>query len=115
MKYPSIFCLFFTLIGGFFCWGGGGGQGAGAQPAFLASSFSTCDFLASAAQKWKIFSFFLIFLIEYRLSLCFSPYLGVFFGGGLPRRLGHSMLMHFSSSKLEISETDFFLYSDHSQ
>ena len=32
-------------------------------------------------------------------------------GGGLPRGLGHNLLMQFSrlsSSKLEISETDFF-------
>ena len=40
----------------------------------------------------------------------FSPYLGVG-GGGLPRGLGHNLLMQFSSlgsSKMEISETDFF-------
>ena len=41
----------------------------------------------------------------------FSPYLGV--GGvvGLPRGLGRNLLMQFSrlsSSKMEISETDFF-------
>ena len=45
--------------------------------------------------------------------MCFSPYLGVCVGGGggLPRGLGHNLLMQFSrlsSSKMEISETDFF-------
>ena len=43
--------------------------------------------------------------------MCFSPYLGVFLGGGLPKGLGHNLLMHFSSlsnSIMEISETDFF-------
>ena len=42
--------------------------------------------------------------------MCFSPYLGVG-GGELPRGLGHNLLMQFSrlsSSKMEISETDFF-------
>ena len=44
--------------------------------------------------------------------MCFSPYLGVGGGaGGLPRGLGHNLLMQFfslGSSKMEISETDFF-------
>ena len=44
--------------------------------------------------------------------MCFSPYLGVGGGGGgLPRGLGRHLLMQFSrlnSSKMEISETDFF-------
>ena len=45
--------------------------------------------------------------------MCFSPYLGVWGGGGggLPRGLGRNLLMQFSrlnSSKMEISETDFF-------
>ena len=43
--------------------------------------------------------------------MCFSPYLGVGGGGGLPSGLGHNLLMQFSrlrSSKMEISETDFF-------
>ena len=44
--------------------------------------------------------------------MCFSPYLGVEGGGGgLPRGIGHNLLMQFSrlgSSKMEISETDFF-------
>ena len=46
--------------------------------------------------------------------MCFSPYLGVFGGGGggwLPRGLGHNLLLQFSNlgnSKMEISETDFF-------
>ena len=42
--------------------------------------------------------------------MCFAPYWGVG-EGGLPRGLGHNLLMHFSSlgnSKMEISETDFF-------
>ena len=42
--------------------------------------------------------------------LCVSHYLGVGVGG-VPRGLGHNLLMQFSrlsSSKLEISETDFF-------
>ena len=41
----------------------------------------------------------------------FSPYLGWGGGGGLPRGVGHNLLMQFSrlsSSKMEISETDFF-------
>ena len=45
--------------------------------------------------------------------MCFSPYLGVGGGGGgLPRGLGHHHLLmpfsHLSSSKMEISEADFF-------
>ena len=44
--------------------------------------------------------------------VCFSPYLGVFSGGGgVPRGLGHSLRVQFSSLctlKLEIHETDFF-------
>ena len=44
--------------------------------------------------------------------MCFSPYLGVGGGaGGLPSGLGPHLLMQFSrlsSSKMEISETDFF-------
>ena len=42
--------------------------------------------------------------------MCFSPYLGVG-GWGLPKGLGHNLLMQFSSlssSKMEISETEFF-------
>ena len=47
---------------------------------------------------------------------CFSPLLRVFhpiwvLGGGLPRGVGHNLLMQFSrlgSSKMELSETDFF-------
>ena len=42
--------------------------------------------------------------------MCFSPYLGMG-GGGLPRGLGHNLLMQFSSlssSKMELSEADFF-------
>ena len=44
--------------------------------------------------------------------MSFSPYLGVGGGGrGLPTGLGHNLLIQFSrlgSSKMEISETDFF-------
>ena len=44
--------------------------------------------------------------------MCFSPPLGGGGGGGgLPRGLGHDLLMQFyslGSSKMEISETDFF-------
>ena len=45
--------------------------------------------------------------------MCLSPYLGVGGGGGggLPRGLGHNLLMQFSrlgSSKTGISETDFY-------
>ena len=42
--------------------------------------------------------------------MCFSPYLRVG-GGGLPRGPGHNLLLQFSSlgsSKMEVSETDFF-------
>ena len=47
---------------------------------------------------------------------CFSPLLRVFhpiwvLGGGLPRGVGHNLLMQFSrlgSSKMELFETDFF-------
>ena len=43
--------------------------------------------------------------------MCFSPYLGVG-GGGAPKgSRAHNLLMQFSrlsSSKMEISETDFF-------
>ena len=38
-------------------------------------------------------------------------------GGGAPKGLGHNLLMQFSGlcrSRMEISETDFFLYIDHS-
>ena len=50
------------------------------------------------------------------LFMCFSHYLGVGVGaggggGGLPSGLGHNLLMQFSrlsSSKMGISETDFF-------
>ena len=48
------------------------------------------------------------------LSMCFSPYLGVWRGGGGGGTKGsrvHNLLMQFSglgSSKMEISETDFF-------
>ena len=37
----------------------------------------------------------------------FSAYLGVGGGGGLPRGLGRNLL-RLNSSKMEISETDFF-------
>ena len=43
--------------------------------------------------------------------MCFSPYLGVGGGGGTKGSRAHSLLMQFSglgSSKMEISETDFF-------
>ena len=54
--------------------------------------------------KYPMQSMFLPFFI------CFSLYLGVG-GGGLPRGVGHNLLMQFSSlgsPKMEISETDFF-------
>ena len=41
----------------------------------------------------------------------FFTLFGCWGGGGLPRGLGHNLLMQFSSlgsSKMEISETDFF-------
>ena len=43
--------------------------------------------------------------------MCFSPYECVGGGRGLPRGLGHNLLMlssRLSSSKMEISKTDFF-------
>ena len=43
--------------------------------------------------------------------MCFSPYLGVLGGGGTKGSRAHNLLMQFSglgSSKMEISETDFF-------
>ena len=44
--------------------------------------------------------------------MCFSPYLGVWRGGGGTKgSRAHNLLMQFSglgSSKMEISETDFF-------
>ena len=45
--------------------------------------------------------------------MCFSPYLGVWRGGGRGTKgsRAHNLLMQFSglgSSKMEISETDFF-------
>ena len=43
--------------------------------------------------------------------MCFSPYLGVAGGGGTKGSRAHNLLMQFSglgSSKIEISETDFF-------
>ena len=44
--------------------------------------------------------------------MCFSHYLAVWGGGGwLPRGLGHNLLRQVSSlgsSKIEMSETDFF-------
>ena len=45
------------------------------------------------------------------LFMCFSPYLGVWGGGGTKGSRAHNLLMQFSglgSSKMEISETDFF-------
>ena len=45
------------------------------------------------------------------LFMCFSPYLGVLGGGGTKGSRAHNLLMQFSgldSSKMEISETDFF-------
>ena len=51
----------------------------------------------------------MLFEACFRPSLCvLSPYLGV---EGVPSGLGHNLLMQFSSlgsSKMEISETDFF-------
>ena len=44
--------------------------------------------------------------------MCFSPYLGVGGGGGLPKGLGHNLLMSFTSlgsSKMEICETDLLI------
>ena len=53
--------------------------------------------------------------MAWALVMCLSPYLGVLgWGvglGGLPKALGHNMLMQFSSlgsSIMEISKTDFF-------
>ena len=43
--------------------------------------------------------------------MCFSPYLGVAGGGCTKGSRAHNLLMQFSglgSSKMEISETDFF-------
>ena len=43
--------------------------------------------------------------------MCFSPYLGVGGGGGTKGSRANNLLMQFSglgSSKMEISETDFF-------
>ena len=53
--------------------------------------------------------------VKHPLFMCFSAYLGVWTGG---KGLGHNVLMQLSalgSSKIEISETDFFLFYDHSQ
>ena len=54
--------------------------------------------------------------VFFTLFGCF--FLGGGGGGGLPRGLGHNLLMQsfiLYRSKMEISETDFSYYSDHSK
>ena len=99
----------FTLFG---CWGGGsqGGQG----------TTCLCSFLTSATQKWKFPKLFFYILtiqndqISYVKHVLAPVY--VFFtlfgcwGGGLPRGLGHNLLMQFTSlgtSKMENSHLIF--------
>ena len=80
------------------------------------------SFPPSTGQKWKIFAnHFFDIVTTYNDEICYvkhvlAPFSVVFTlfgcgGGGLPRGLGHNPLVQFSrlgSSKMEISETDFF-------
>ena len=110
----GLLCVFFhpIWVGGLVTQGGSG-------------TACSCSFPASGSQKRKFPKLiFYIFrpskMMKYPMQsmfqplfMCFSPYLGVFFcggGGGVPRGLGHNLLMQLSSlcsSKMEISETDF--------
>ena len=102
--------VFFTLFG---CWGGGGGS-QGVQ-----GTTCLCSFQASAAQKWNFpetdfsdTSTIQNDQISYVKHVLAPLY--VFFtvfgcggggGGGLPRRLGHNLLMQFyglSSSRMAV-------------
>ena len=111
-------CMFFTLIG---CGGGGGGlpRGLGHNVLMWFSSLgsskmeiSETDFFDTPTIQNDQVSY-----VKHVLApvYVFSPYLGVFLGGrgGLPRGLGHNLLMQFfslCSSKREISETEFFYH-----
>ena len=93
--------------------------------AFGVSTNWTSSFQPSTSQKWKIFAkHFFVFVTTYNDEICYvkhvlAPFY-VFFtlfgywgggGGGLPRGLGRNLLMQFSrlsSSKMAISESDFF-------
>ena len=97
-------------------WGGGGGQWGWGTTCL-------CSFSASAAKKWKFpkLIFFCILTIQdHQISYVkhvsdpihvFHLIWVFFLGGGVPRGLGHNLLMQFSSlcsSKMAISETDLF-------
>ena len=109
--------VFFTLFG--CCWGGGGWHPRGLGHNLL------MQFSSLGSSKWEFsetdFSDTLTIQndqISYVKHVLAPLY--VFFtlfgwgGGGVPRGLRHNLLMQFSSlgsSKMEISETDFFYIS----
>ena len=107
--------VFFTLFGCFF-WGGGLPRGLGhnllMQFSSLGSSkmeFSETDFFDTLTIQNDQISYVKHVLAPlYVFFTLFGCWGG---GGGLPRGLGHNLLMQFSSlgsSKMEFSETDFF-------
>ena len=109
-------------------WGGVAPRGSSAQPANAVSSFGSSRMVVPLpssrclAEGNRIFSkHFFDIVTTYNNMLCkacFSPILCVFHtiwvwggGGGLPRGLGHNLLMQYSglgNSKMEFSATDFF-------
>ena len=108
----ALFYVCFTLFG---CWGGGLPRGVGhnllMQFSRLGSSkmeLSETDFFDTLTIQNDQISYVKHVLAPF---MRFSPYLGVGGRGGLPRGLGHNLLMQFfrlGSSKMENSKTDFF-------
>ena len=112
-------CVFFTLFGCWvwvWVWGGGGlprGLGHNLLTRFYSLGSSKMDFSETEFFDTLTIHNDQISYVKHVLAplYVFFTLFGCWGAGGLPRGLGHNLLMQFyslGSSKMEISETDFF-------
>ena len=113
MFYPLFMC-FSPYLGVFFCRGGGGPKGAGAQPAMWFSSLCSSKMEISETEFFFTLTIhndqiFYVKHVSHPIHVIFTLF-GCLDGG---KGVGHNLVMQFysvSSSKMEIFKTDFFCF-----